>query len=69
MEIEKLTDHHTHKLFDCGRASKLVFPVSRVVVDPERFIDDPMGILLEWESSTLTPRMVTLSGLYLKWIA
>jgi len=42
MEIEKLTDHHTHKLFDCDGASKLVFPVSRLVVDPERFIDDPM---------------------------
>ena len=42
MEIEKLTDHHTHKLFDCDGASKLVFPVSRLVVDSERFIDDPM---------------------------
>ena len=42
MEIENLTDHHTHKLFDCDGASKLVFPVSRLVVDPERFIDDPM---------------------------
>ena len=42
MEIEKLTDHHTHKLFDCDGASKLAFPVSRLVVDPERFIDDPM---------------------------
>ena len=42
MEIEKLTDHHTHKLFDCDGASKIVFPVSRLVVDPERFIDDPM---------------------------
>ena len=42
IEIEKLTDHHTHKLFDCDGTSKLVFPVSRLVVDPERFIDDPM---------------------------
>jgi N-formylglutamate deformylase len=42
MVIEKLTDHHTHKLFNCDGASKLVFPVSRLVVDPERFIDDPM---------------------------
>jgi N-formylglutamate deformylase len=42
MEIEKLTDHHTHKLFDCDGASKLVFPVSRLVVDPERLIDDSM---------------------------
>ena len=42
MEIEKLTDHYTHKLFDYDGASKLVFPVSRLVVDPERFIDDPM---------------------------
>lgn len=43
IEIEKLTDHHTHKLFDCDGASKLVLPVSRLVVDPERFIDNPMG--------------------------
>ena len=42
MEVEKLTDHHTQMLFDCDGASKLVFPVSRLVVDPERFIDDPM---------------------------
>jgi N-formylglutamate deformylase len=42
IEVEKLTDHHTHKLFNCGLATKLVFPVSRLVVDPERFIQDPM---------------------------
>jgi N-formylglutamate amidohydrolase len=42
MELEKLTDHDTHRLFNCDSAIKLVFPVSRLVVDPERFIDDPM---------------------------
>ena len=41
-EVDKLTDHHTHTLFNCAGATKLVFPVSRLVVDPERFIDDPM---------------------------
>ena len=42
LEVKKLTDHHTQTLFDCDGASKLVFPVSRLVVDPERFINDPM---------------------------
>ena len=42
LELDKLTDHHTHTLFNCAGASKIVFPVSRLVVDPERFIQDPM---------------------------
>lgn len=41
-EIEKLTDHHTHTLFNYAGAAKVVFPVSRLVVDPERFLEDPM---------------------------
>lgn len=41
-ELDKLTDHHTHTLFNCAGAAKIVFPVSRLVVDPERFIQDPM---------------------------
>jgi len=42
LELDKLTDHHTHTLFNCAGAAKIVFPVSRLVVDPERFIQDPM---------------------------
>ena len=39
-ELIRLTDSYTDILFDCGRAAKVVFPVSRLVVDPERFTDD-----------------------------
>jgi len=42
LELDKLTDHHTQTLFNCAGAAKIVFPVSRLVVDPERFIQDPM---------------------------
>jgi len=42
LELDKLTDHHTETLFNCAAAAKIVFPVSRLVVDPERFIQDPM---------------------------
>ena len=41
-EVEKLTDHQTDTLFNCEGAAKLVFPVNRLVVDPERFLQDPM---------------------------
>jgi N-formylglutamate amidohydrolase len=41
-ELDKLTDHDTHSLFNYAGAAKIVFPVSRVVVDPERFLEDPM---------------------------
>ena len=41
-EVNAMTDHHTDRLFDLPGAHRCVFPVSRLVVDPERFIDDPM---------------------------
>ena len=41
-EVDAMTDHHTDQLFDLPGAHRCVFPVSRLVVDPERFIDDPM---------------------------
>jgi N-formylglutamate deformylase len=41
-EVDAMTDHHTEQLFDLPGAHRCVFPVSRLVVDPERFIDDPM---------------------------
>ena len=42
IELLKMTDHFTDELFDASveNCSKLIFPVSRILVDPERFIDD-----------------------------
>jgi N-formylglutamate deformylase len=39
-ELELLTDHDTDKLFQYDDASRLVFPVSRLICDVERFEDD-----------------------------
>lgn len=41
-ELLRMTDHFTDELFDIGEdiAARLVFPVSRLVVDPERFDND-----------------------------
>ena len=41
-ELIRMTDRFTDVLFDCegGIARRIVFPVSRLVVDPERFVDD-----------------------------
>jgi len=40
-EILAMTDHWTQDLFSClGRDNAIVFPVSRLVLDPERFSDD-----------------------------
>jgi N-formylglutamate deformylase len=41
-EVDAMTDHHTEQLFDLRGARRCVFPVSRLVIDPERFIEDPM---------------------------
>ena len=41
-EVDAMTDHHTDRLFDLRGARRCVFPVSRLVIDPERFIEDPM---------------------------
>lgn len=43
LELMKMTDHHTVELFTGGLASghkAIIFPVSRLVVDVERFEDD-----------------------------
>jgi len=41
-EVDAMTDHHTDLLFHLPGAQRCVFPVSRLVVDPERFIEDEM---------------------------
>ena len=41
-EVDAMTDHHTDQLFDLPGARRCVFPVSRLVVDPERFVEDSM---------------------------
>jgi len=40
-ELLRMTDRYADELFDLGeQAARLVFPLSRLVVDPERFADD-----------------------------
>jgi N-formylglutamate amidohydrolase len=41
-ELLKMTDSYTNELFRCDPqlTRAIVFPVSRLVVDPERFLDD-----------------------------
>ena len=41
-ELIRMTDHFTEVLFDCEvqLARKIVFPVSRLIADPERFRDN-----------------------------
>ena len=44
----KMTDHFTDELFECSQSncSEIIFPVSRLLVDPERFVmdaDEPMS--------------------------
>lgn len=40
LELERMTDIDTDKLFDHPDATRIVFPVSRLVCDVERFEDD-----------------------------
>ena len=39
-DLYHMTDRYTDELFDTGRSDRLIFPVSRLVCDPERFRDD-----------------------------
>ena len=41
-ELNRITDHATDQIFQQAfpKANAIVFPVSRLVVDPERFSDD-----------------------------
>jgi N-formylglutamate deformylase len=46
-ELLKMTDWYTDKLFDIGTdaAIPVIFPVSRLIVDPERFEDDAQEVM------------------------
>ncbi len=39
-ELLRMTDWYTDELFDIGIGTAIVYPVSRLVADPERFVDD-----------------------------
>jgi N-formylglutamate amidohydrolase len=39
-ELMEMTDSFTDKLFTCRGATRIEFPISRLIVDPERFLDD-----------------------------
>lgn len=41
-EILRMTDHYTNELFDLLCATRLVYPFSRLVADPERFREDSL---------------------------
>lgn len=45
-ELIRMTDSYTDVLFQLPRcAARVVFPVSRLVVDPERFVDDAQEVM------------------------
>ena len=45
-EILAMTDHYTAELFDLGAdARRIIFPVSRLVLDPERFLEDTQEVM------------------------
>ena len=44
-ELLRMTDWHTEDLFGVPGLQRIVFPVSRLVVDPERFLDDDQEVM------------------------
>ena len=44
-ELLRMTDSYTDELFDFSIAQRRVFPVSRLVIDPERFVDDEKELM------------------------
>ena len=47
VELGRLTDHDTDVLFSVpsSEAAPVIYPVSRLVVDPERFVDDAAEVM------------------------
>jgi len=39
-ELQRMTDWYTDDLYDIGSATKIIFPLSRLICDVERFEDD-----------------------------
>lgn len=58
-ELIKMTDAYTDELFvaDSAKAQAVVFPVSRLVVDPERFLDDNQENMAERGMGVIYTRM------------
>ena len=44
-ELLAMTDGFTDELFNIPGATRISFPVSRLVVDPERFLDDALEVM------------------------
>ena len=45
LELERMTDIHTDLLFDHPDATKIIFPISRLICDVERFEDDSLEVM------------------------
>jgi len=45
LELERMTDTDTDKLFQCDNATKVIFPISRLICDVERFEDDHIEVM------------------------
>lgn len=44
-ELVRMTDWHTEVLFGLPRLQRIVFPASRLVVDPERLLEDDQEVM------------------------
>lgn len=46
-ELLRVTDSYTDELFELEKSERLVFPVSRLLVDPERFASDEEEVMAQ----------------------